>query len=261
MREPSGSLDYEAIYDTLTDTYDEDVFGILAAAHELALEQVLRHAPADGISAVCDVAVGTGRFMEDLAQRFPDASLSGLDISGRMLAQARRRLPGLQAFQADARGATGYVGDGSMELTIAHFVMSYVGPAELLSELNRLTAPGGICSLANSTYESLAAMQRASRRCLSEAQIRAHSDMPLTTAEMERLVAAAGFEVVDSATLRKLVRFESFEELRDWGLRSGFLTTFFESLPDSQVQALRQIAGVFPLEDHFQGTFIVGRKP
>src|SRR5436190_1820894 len=78
VQDTGGRPNYDVLYDTLVgDTYDQDVFGILEAAHQLALDQVLKHLPASGVNSVCDVAAGTGHFLEVLSQWLPQATLYG----------------------------------------------------------------------------------------------------------------------------------------------------------------------------------------
>ena len=87
-----------------------------------------------------DLGTGTGAAAFAIAQRFPEAEVVGVDLSERMLAEARRKMPPelsarVRFQQAD--GAHLPFEDGSFEL---------VGLANMIpffDELQRVVAPGG----------------------------------------------------------------------------------------------------------------------
>ena len=87
-----------------------------------------------------DLGTGTGAAAFAIAQRFPEAEVVGVDLSERMLAEARRKTPPelserVRFQQAD--GAHLPFEDGSFEL---------VGLANMIpffDELQRVVAPGG----------------------------------------------------------------------------------------------------------------------
>jgi SAM-dependent methyltransferase len=105
------------------------------APFERAL-QAIDHAPERAL----DLGTGTGAAAFAMAQRFPEADVVGVDLSERMLAEARRKTPPelstrVRFQQAD--GAQLPFGDGSFEL---------VGLANMIpffDELQRVVAPGG----------------------------------------------------------------------------------------------------------------------
>jgi ubiquinone/menaquinone biosynthesis C-methylase UbiE len=89
---------------------------------------------------VLDVGTGTGAGALQLARRFPDAEIVGVDLAGAMLEQARRNTPAelrerVRFERADA-SALPY-GDGSFEL-VAHANM-----IPFFDEVTRVLAPGG----------------------------------------------------------------------------------------------------------------------
>jgi malonyl-CoA O-methyltransferase len=105
------------------------------APFERAL-QAIDHAPERAL----DLGTGTGAAAFAMAQRFPEAEVVGVDLSERMLAEARRKTPPelsrrVRFQQAD--GAHLPFADGSFEL---------VGLANMIpffDELQRVVAPGG----------------------------------------------------------------------------------------------------------------------
>lgn len=122
-------------FDAIASEWDamrmEDSF----APYEAALAAV-DPAPARAL----DLGTGTGHGAFTIARRFPAVEVVGVDLSDRMLAEARRKLPvelsdRVRFERADA-SALPY-GDGSFDL-VAHANM-----IPFFDELARVAAPGG----------------------------------------------------------------------------------------------------------------------
>lgn len=122
-------------FDAIASEWDamrmEDSF----APYEAALAAV-DPAPARAL----DLGTGTGHGAFTIARRFPAVEVVGVDLSDRMLAEARRKLPvelsdRVRFERADA-SALPY-GDGSFDL-VAHANM-----IPFFDELHRVLAPGG----------------------------------------------------------------------------------------------------------------------
>jgi ubiquinone/menaquinone biosynthesis C-methylase UbiE len=102
---------------------------------ELALEGV-----AGSPSRVLDLGTGTGAAAFAVARRFPEAQVTGADLSNEMLAEARRKTPAeladrVRFEQADAVQLP--FGDEAFELvTLANMIPFF-------DELARVLAPGG----------------------------------------------------------------------------------------------------------------------
>lgn len=101
---------------------------------------------------IIDLATGTGDVAFDLAERFPDATVTGVDLSAGMLAKAREKRMKLPAGTAsriafeqgdclDLKFA-----DNSFQLaTIAYGVRNFENLRQGLAEIHRVLAPGGAC--------------------------------------------------------------------------------------------------------------------
>ena len=122
-------------FDALAHQWDsfrsEDMF----APYEAAVA-ALRDEPA----RIVDVGTGTGAGALTLARRFPEAEIVGVDLSERMLEQARRNTPedlrGRVTFrQGDASKLP--FGDASFELA------SHANMIPFFDEVARVVAPGG----------------------------------------------------------------------------------------------------------------------
>jgi malonyl-CoA O-methyltransferase len=89
---------------------------------------------------VLDLGTGTGLAAFALARRFPDAEVVGVDVSPRMIEEARRNTPPELAdrvrFERADAAQLPYA-DGSFEL------VSLANMIPFFDELERVTAPGG----------------------------------------------------------------------------------------------------------------------
>ncbi len=95
----------------------------------------------DGLPApsrILDLGTGTGVAARALAERYPAAEIVGVDLSPRMLDEARARLPEGAAvrFETGDASALGYA-DGAFEL------VTLMNMIPFFDELARVTAPGG----------------------------------------------------------------------------------------------------------------------
>jgi SAM-dependent methyltransferase len=94
---------------------------------------------------VLDVGSGTGLAARLLARRFPGAHVVGVDLSGAMVAEARRRLPadlGARVTFSVADASRLPFADGEFDLVVLLNMIPFFG------ELARVTAPGGAAVLA-----------------------------------------------------------------------------------------------------------------
>jgi demethylmenaquinone methyltransferase/2-methoxy-6-polyprenyl-1,4-benzoquinol methylase len=90
---------------------------------------------------VLDVATGTGLVARAVVARF-GCTVVGVDQSGGMLAEARRRTPGVELVQASADALP--FDDGRFDaLTFTYLLRDVADPAATLRVLARVVRPGG----------------------------------------------------------------------------------------------------------------------
>ena len=149
-----------------------------------AVERLLTHAgPLAGVRTL-DVGCGTGRWSRLLAGR--GARVVGVDRSEAMLAEARRRSPGVEFRRMDAAALE--LADDSFDLALAVAVIQHLGherQPRAIAELVRVVRPGGL----------VLAVDRAGRASDFAAR---HGTFPRPRADWLALWHAAGAEPVRS---------------------------------------------------------------
>ncbi|MGQ3001737.1 MAG: trans-aconitate 2-methyltransferase [Hydrogenophaga sp.] len=107
--------------------------------------------PARGVQVAIDLGCGPGNSTEVLADRFPQARVTGLDSSDDMLAAARERLPGIRFELADIEAWSPVE---SFDVILANASLQWLPDhATLYPRLLSRLAPGG--SLAVQTPDNL----------------------------------------------------------------------------------------------------------
>ena len=97
--------------------------------------------PAGG--AVLDVGCGPGNSTAVLAERFPGADVTGVDVSADMLARARADHPELRFAELDVTGDLSAL-EGRFDLVFSNACLQWVADHHaLLPRLMRLLEPGG----------------------------------------------------------------------------------------------------------------------
>src|SRR5512134_3536954 len=140
---------------------DESMIRNLAAQAEAIWPQeepiVRRHRVPDA-PAILDVGCGTGEIAARLAEVFPRATITGVDLIEPHLELARRRCA---AFTDRVRFAVGDAYDlgfaaGSFDLVVCrHLVQAVPEPERILAELVRVARPGGTIHVIAEDYDMI----------------------------------------------------------------------------------------------------------
>ena len=155
VRAGSGADDVASLFDKESEGYDSAHEGPRAHLMRARMEVVLK-ALGPGPGNVLDAGMGPGRLLAELARR--DWTVSGVDISERMVALAAARLP-------DARGrlVQGSITelpfeDASFDAVAATGVIEYLDdPAAGIGELLRVLRPGGLAVVSMPNLSSVKA--------------------------------------------------------------------------------------------------------
>lgn len=90
-----------------------------------------------------DVACGTGVLLGEIAERFPDVRLSGVDLSAEMLAMARNRIGAGADLQAAPADRLPYASE-SFDVVVSTNAFHYFRkPDEVVAEFARVLKPEG----------------------------------------------------------------------------------------------------------------------
>ena len=101
--------------------------------------------PANAYRVIYDLGCGTGHLTKILAERFPEATVTGVDSSPEMLAEAQREFPGIRWQQADIRA---WSPDQIPDLIFTNAALHWVPDHErLLPRLVGMLREGGVLAM------------------------------------------------------------------------------------------------------------------
>lgn len=150
-----------------------------------------------------DVACGTGRLLSCLYQQFPDAELYGIDGSQDMLLQARQRLSAMPALRLEhviigsgEQARLPFPADKFDLITCTNALHDLADPANFLTDLVRLLAPGGWLAIEDYARRSSAISWRFMEWLAL--RIEGSQGRVLTLAEAEKLCKQAGLHIARS---------------------------------------------------------------
>lgn len=130
-------------YDMVADTYDYHYDHRRGRKYHTHLSNHLMKALPEG-GNLLDIGCGTGLFVEKYIQYGGQGT--GLDLSGKMVAKARRRCPDCEFIVGTGENLP--FGDRSFNAVSSVLVFSYVrDPVAMLSEVYRVLEPGGSVAL------------------------------------------------------------------------------------------------------------------
>ena len=128
-----------------SDTWNPELYRRFETQRTQPARDLLARVPLERPRIVVDLGCGPGNSTELLVQRFPTATVLGVDSSEAMLVSARERLPGCRFEAGDI--AT-WVPDTAPDLIYANAALQWVGDhARLVPRLLGLLAPGGVLAV------------------------------------------------------------------------------------------------------------------
>ena len=262
------------IYNRVADRYDEDWSGLYAAARKRCLGQIIEHCGQLDRPDTLDLGVGTGNSLNDLRGHLPLGNCIGLDASERMLEHSAVKLDGCATLiKGDAIDAAHHILPGSVDLLLCHFLLSFVDAGQLYRTAHRLLRPGGLFSLATSTRRSLRETYsgRFSRpaRLLGVQRAVNGASTPADQAECLETLRSHGFEIVAEQLYRQPVSFESFADVRNWALNSGWAASALDDGTGLRIAIGSAVFGLakilmhpfYPVHAVSEFSIVLARKP
>ena len=195
---------------------DAEVFGDHLAA-------VLDFAGVPGARSIVDLGAGTGAGSRLLRERYPDATVTGVDNDPQMLGLLRGQ--GFAVVEADLDDGFPALAETPVDLVWASSSLHHVAhPARLLSGVRRALAPGGVLAVVElATLPRFLSHPRGAlleQRCHAAAAAEGWNHHPDWTPVIE----AAGFAVTRSEmTINAPVTPAAREYARQWFARFAHL--------------------------------------
>ncbi len=187
------------VFDSYADHFDAHLSQVLKCDVPQRLAQLLaaRRDAAQARCNVLDLGCGTGLMGVALAPLFPIAArMVGVDLSPRMLEQARRRNLYARLVEADLAGMLKAETAAGFDVVTAADVFVYVGKLdEVTAEIKRVLRPGGLFAFSVETFDAGAETESTRGYRLNPSGRFAH-----TLEYADRLAAQCGFAVLDMAT-------------------------------------------------------------
>jgi SAM-dependent methyltransferase len=253
--------------------YDLDPQDVIGRSLDLAVAQIQKSVLNNGSGRlkVLDVGVGTGRFIAKLkALDWPIIQPFGLDLSEKMIAAARQRIPDLVATVDDAVNLDARFPQESFDLICTHFITGYVPTQVLAPKIWRRLAEGGYWSVVGGTKAGFPALQaKANSKLLrwfcggGQFSVDDIVCNPADREELVQILEGNGFAPRHAQTFRPGLRFADYDEFMNFAYRGGWLTPFVETLGLHNAGPLtRTLMNLFffPATDHHSIEVVLAQK-
>ncbi|NIP96063.1 MAG: ubiquinone/menaquinone biosynthesis methyltransferase [Akkermansiaceae bacterium] len=145
LRRPESKRDLNrALFDRIAGRYNLATRALSLGRDAAWKKELVEALPVEQPATCLDLASGTGDFAALLADRYPGARIVGLDLSSRMVALARKRLPGARfEFHCGDIGSMPFDDDFADLVTGGYALRNVPDLARALAEIHRVLKPGG----------------------------------------------------------------------------------------------------------------------
>ena len=258
--------DVAAGYDRLADDYDANwLVRLIPVTNRLAAAL-----PERVEGRIIDLGCGTGYLTATLEQRYPAATIIGVDISPGMLAEARKRCDRTELVTGNMLEFLRQQPDGSAHLIASAWAIGYSVPDRVIAESARVLVPGGTLAFTVNYADTLAPVFRAFRQCLAAYPEKVGKALwprfPHHRTAVEAMLRRHGLtaELIEEGRLAVAPPNHETEKL-PWLLKTGVIAGFDAVLPlrdDPELAARFEqtlATDSRPIEHHF--ITIKGVKP
>jgi SAM-dependent methyltransferase len=260
--------------DIIAPHYDLDPQSVIGRSLDRAAEQLRRHDVLERSLEplrILDLGIGTGLFLAKLMGLGGTViEPFGLDLSEKMIAAARRRIPDLVAVVDDAAHFGDQFPGQSFDLICTHFITGFVPLDMLAPRIWSRLDDGGWFSLVGGTKAGFPALQAKANarrfRWLSGSHSISVDDLvcnPAGREEITRTLQSHGFAIRACETFEPELRFRNMTEFMDFGYKGGWFTPFIEALGLHQIGWLtRALINIlfFPVVDHHNIEIVLAQK-
>jgi malonyl-CoA O-methyltransferase len=162
-------------FDRAAKTYDA-----AAVVHAEVRENLLQRLQLTTLvpRVVLDAGAGTGHASRALKRRYPQAQVVALDLSPKMLQEAKRQQSWLRPFGrvcADAELLP--LADGSVDLIVSNLMLQWCNPDAVFAEFRRVLAPHGLLSFSAFGPDTLRELRAAWKEVDSHSHVHQFIDM------------------------------------------------------------------------------------
>jgi len=234
----------DPLYDAVAATYDHDHYGLIAAGRNQSATQ-LHDLPFRGRTAL-DIGCGTGTFLAELHEAYPDCLLWGIDPSTAMLEVAASKVP--------ATLLPGTIDDvvpaEKFDLISFHFVLAYESIEKLLDYCAEHLEPSGVVAIATTTMDNIPA-SAAACDFVDQSVLDEHFRIPASRDELRARIEAHGaFRVVDYRSHIRELEFTDTDAIREFVFESNWFRGFADAFRDEFEATLAVVP--LPHRDLFQ---------
>ncbi len=227
------------LYETVAGHFNDISAEFYGRANRRLLEELAPKGPVK----VLDLACGTGALVLEIARQLPQGQILGVDLSEKMLAQAKKQsaslgLTNARFHQEDIRSFLPNH-PPEFDLGLCCFALSYLGVDFVLKGLHQALKPGGQIGITTSSFQSLVEWQQVFIQFFVEnqgkfdfQQIPNVPEMPMGHDDLKKKMEAAGFEKVHVVSLIIPLEFENAEEAATFLIASGWLSNQLFAIKD-----------------------------
>jgi len=193
-----GKSDFAAGYDTVAPNYDDAWLRHLKPVTADLISRLPEHVQ----QRILDLGCGTGYSTQLLAQCYPATFITAVDLSEKMLDQARAKHPGERVeFECgDMLDFLRAQPSSSANLVFSAWAIGYSSPARLVEAASRVLNRGGTLAFVVNLEDTLGPVFSVFRRCMARFPERvaraAWLHFPKDMAALEQILVKNGFEIL-----------------------------------------------------------------
>jgi len=224
--------DIAAGYDRLAEAYNHNWLVNL----QPVTNRLLAALPKQVNGKILDLGCGTGYTTAALEKAYPKAKITGVDVSGGMLAEAAKICHHAQLHQDDMLHYITTQPSASIELVLAAWSMGYSQPNQIIAQAERVLKPGGMLAFVVNLADSLRPVFYAYRRCMAAFPGKVNKAIwphfPDCRDDLEKRLKRHSF-TVSVLEESQIVIFPPGEQenLLPWLMKTGILAGFDQVLP------------------------------